>query len=77
MLMSTVAIVTLKSYKQLDIVVDTFTVYFVRPLQMEDVIDIDVETVETGRTYNKVEISVYHEKELIAKGMLAAKVIRR
>ena len=77
MLMSTVGILTLKSFRQSDIAVDTFTVYFIRPVQMEDMLDIDVEPVEEGRSCNKVEISVYHEKELIAKGMLAAKAMRK
>jgi predicted transcriptional regulator len=77
MLMSTVGIVTLKGLKQLDIAVDIFTVYFVHPVQMEDMLEIDVEMVEEGRNCNKAEISVYHKKELIARGLLAVKAMRR
>jgi predicted transcriptional regulator len=77
MLMCTVGIVTLKGMKQLDIAVDIFHVYFVRPVQMEDMLEIDVETVEEGRSCNKVDITIYHEKELIARGLLAVKAMRR
>ncbi|HHU77920.1 MAG TPA: CBS domain-containing protein [Clostridiales bacterium] len=77
MLMSTVAIVALKYFRQTDIVVDTFTVFFVQPVQLEDMLEIDVIPVEEGRMYNKAEICVYREKTLIAKAMLAAKAMRK
>jgi predicted transcriptional regulator len=77
MLMSTVAIVSLKKFRQADMVVDTFTVYFVRPAELDDMLDIEVEPVEEGRMYNKVEVCVYRDKLLIAKAMLAAKVMRK
>ena len=77
MLMSVAGTLTLKSLRQSDIAVDTFTVYYVRPVQLEDMLDIEVEPVEEGRMYNKVEICVYRDKELIAKAMLAAKTMRR
>ena len=77
MLMSTVGTLTLKSFRKSDIAVDTFTVYFIRPVQMEDMLDIDVEPVEEGRSWNKAEINVYHEKTLIARGMLAVKEMKK
>ncbi|HHT65616.1 MAG: DRTGG domain-containing protein [Caldicoprobacterales bacterium] len=77
MLMSTAALVTLKNFGQTDVSVDTFTVFFVHPVQLEDMLEIDVEPVEEGRVYNKVEICIYREKELVAKAMLAAKAMRK
>ncbi|HOB19725.1 MAG TPA: DRTGG domain-containing protein [Candidatus Atribacteria bacterium] len=77
MLMSTVGIVALRTSKQLDIVVDSFTVYFVKPVQLDDVLDIAVSTIEEGRSYYKSEICVYHQKDLIAKALLAVKAMKR
>jgi predicted transcriptional regulator len=77
MLMSTVAIVSLMNFRQTDVVVDTFTIYFVGPVELGDLLEIDVEPIEEGRMYNKVEVSVYREKVLIAKAMLAAKAMRK
>jgi len=77
MLMSTAAIVSLKNFRQSDIAVDTFTVFFVQPVQLEDMLEIEVQPVEEGRIYNKVEVCVYRDKELIAKAMLAAKSMKK
>ena len=77
MMMSTAAIVALSNFRQTDVVVDTFTVYFVGPLELGDILEIDVEPIEESRMYNKVEVSVYREKVLIAKAMLAAKAMRK
>ena len=77
MLMSTVAIVSLMNFRQTDVVVDTFTIYFVGPVELGDLLEIDIEPIEEGRMYNKVEVSVYREKVLIAKAMLAAKAMRK
>ena len=77
MLMSTVGMVSLKNFRQTDIVVDTFTVYFIKPVELDDTLEIDVEPIEEGRMYNKVEVNVYRDKVLIAKAMLAAKAMRK
>jgi predicted transcriptional regulator len=77
MLMSTVGIVALRKYKELDIVVDSFTVYFVKPVQMEDMLDISVSTIDEGRSNSKVEVCVRHSGELVAKALLSAKIMKR
>ena len=76
MLMSTAAIVSLRNFRHSDIVVDTFTVFFIQPVQLEDMLEIDVQ-VEEGRMYNKVEVCVYRDRVLIAKALLAAKAMRK
>ncbi|MGI6140248.1 MAG: DRTGG domain-containing protein [Caldicoprobacterales bacterium] len=77
MLMSTAAIVSLRNFRHSDIVVDTFTVFFIQPVQLEDMLEIDVQPVEEGRMYNKVEVCVYRDRVLIAKSLLAAKAMRK
>lgn len=77
MLMSTAAIVSLRNFRHSDIVVDTFTVFFIQPVQLEDMLEIDVQPVEEGRMYNKVEVCVYRDRVLIAKALLAAKAMRK
>lgn len=77
MLMSTVGTVALRRQKGLDVFVDSFTVYFVRPVQIEDKIAITVRTLEEGRSYSKAEIELHHGRDLIAKALLSVKTMKR
>jgi predicted transcriptional regulator len=77
MLMSTVGIVALRKYKQLDIIVDSFTVYFIKPVQLDDCLEVTARVIEEGRNFNKAEIACYHHNTLVAKALLSAKSMKR
>ncbi|AOT71781.1 DRTGG domain-containing protein [Geosporobacter ferrireducens] len=77
MLMSAAGSFAIKKEKQLDSVIDSFMVYFIRPLQMENTIEIHAEIINMGRKFYKVDISVKHQKEIVSKAMMSAKILKK
>lgn len=73
MLMSTAGVIAMGKYMKPDIVIDSFTVHFFHPTNIGDKIDILVQSIEKGKSYNKVEINVMTNKEVTAKALLSAK----
>jgi predicted transcriptional regulator len=65
----------LKSYKKGDLVVENMTVYFIRPVQMESILDIHPRVLDVGRKFGKVDVEVYHETVLVGKAMLTCQLI--
>ncbi|MGM0843960.1 MAG: DRTGG domain-containing protein [Bacillota bacterium] len=65
----------LKYYKKGDLVVENMTVYFIRPVQMESVIDIRPKVLDIGRKFGKVDVEVYHETVLVGKAMMTCQLI--
>jgi predicted transcriptional regulator len=52
--------------------------YFIKPVQIESVIDIYAKIVDLGRSFSKVEVDMYsEERELIAKLMLSGKIFNK
>ncbi|WP_421380455.1 DRTGG domain-containing protein [Bacillus salacetis] len=65
----------LKYYKKGDLVVENMTVYFIRPVQMESIIDIRPKVLDVGRKFGKVDVEVYHETVLVGKAMMICQLI--
>jgi predicted transcriptional regulator len=65
----------LKYYKKGDLVVENMTVYFIRPVQMESVIDIRPNVLDVGRKFGKVDVEVFHESVLVGKAMMICQLI--
>lgn len=79
MMLSTMGTMALRqSNANANVSIDSFSSYFMKPVQMGRVIDIYAEVVDVGRYYSKVDISIYNrQKMLIAKGMLSAKMLKK
>jgi len=80
MLLSTMGTMALRQNQNsgTNVAIDSFTSYFMKPVQMGRDIDIYAEILEKGRFNSKVEITMFNSsKELIAKAMLSAKVLKR
>lgn len=61
-----------------NIAIDSFSSYFMKPVQMGRIIDIYAEVLDLGRYYSKVEIAVYNkQKQLIGKAMMSAKMLKK
>ncbi|SEA48952.1 Predicted transcriptional regulator containing CBS domains [Thalassobacillus cyri] len=67
----------LRKYKKGDLVVENLSVYFIKPVQIESVIEIKPEIMEVGRKFAKVDVELYHEKTLVGKALLMAQLIDR
>lgn len=78
LIMSTIGTLTLMQKNHLNIVVDSFVVYYVKPVQIDSVIVVDTEIIEAGRSFSKVEIEMYidRSRELVGKALLSAKVLK-
>ncbi|AYF53620.1 hypothetical protein DFH04_02065 [Clostridium novyi] len=76
MLLSTVGILTLRYKNSINISVDSIMTYFMKPVQMDSIIDIFTKVIDMGRNFCKVEVNIHKKKELIAKTMLSAKILR-
>lgn len=67
----------LKKYKKGDLVVENLTLYFLKPVQIESVIEIRPKVLEVSRRYGKVDVEVFCEGGVVGKAMMMAQLIDR
>lgn len=78
MLLSSIGVMTLRQKNNINVSVDSMCTYFMRPVQMDSMIEIYAENIDMGRNFCKVEIDIYDsKKELIAKSLLSAQILRK
>lgn len=58
-----------------DLVVENISLYFFKPIQIEQMIEVHPRLLEVSRKFGKVDIEVFHEGHLIAKGMMTAQLM--
>ncbi|MBM7541926.1 DRTGG domain-containing protein [Amphibacillus cookii] len=63
--------------KKGDLVVENISVYFIKPVQLESTIDIIPRILEIGRKSVKVDIELFHEKDIVGKAVLIGQLIDR
>lgn len=56
-------------------VLDSFSVYFTKPVQLEQEIEVIADVIDKGRNSSKAEISLFHQKNLVAKSIMSVKVL--
>ncbi|WP_246941182.1 DRTGG domain-containing protein [Bacillus pinisoli] len=67
----------LRSYKKGELVVENITIYFIKPVQIDSVIEIRPNVLEVGRKFGKVDISVYNQGAIVGKAMMMVQLIDR
>ena len=67
----------LRSYKRGDLVVENMTIYFIKPVQMDSVLDIHPRVLEVGRKFGKVDVEVFNEGKLVGKALMACQLLDR
>ncbi|MGH4122899.1 MAG: DRTGG domain-containing protein [Clostridium sp.] len=78
MLLSTMGIMALRKNNNINISVDSIMAYFMKPVQMGSDIDIYAEVLDKGRSFSKVEISMYNRlKQPVAKAIISAKIFSK
>lgn len=78
MMLSTMGIMTLRQKNNINITVDSISTYFMRPVQIDSHIEVIAEIIDMGRNFCKVEITMLDsKKELIAKALISAKLLRK
>nr|WP_309099679.1 CBS domain-containing protein [Fredinandcohnia onubensis] len=67
----------LKSFKKGDLVIENMTVYFMRPVQIDSLMEIHPRVLEVGRRFGKVDVEVFHGGVVVGKAMMMAQLIER
>jgi predicted transcriptional regulator len=60
-----------------DLVAENLSVYFLKPVQIESMIEVRPNVLELSRKFGKVDIEVFHEGQLVAKALMTAQLIDR
>src|SRR5699024_10060951 len=63
--------------KKGDLVVEHISVYFIKPVQIENTIQLIPKILEIGRKSVKVDVEIYNEKDVVGKAMLLGQLIDR
>jgi predicted transcriptional regulator len=67
----------LRGYKKGDLVVENMTIYFIKPVQIDSVIEIFPKVLEVGRKFGKVDIEAFNDGVLVGKAMMMCQLIDR
>ncbi|MEI2666108.1 DRTGG domain-containing protein [Rossellomorea sp. LJF3] len=76
-LMTEAANRALKPYKKGDLVIENMTIYFIKPVQMESILEIYPKVLDVGRKFGKVDVEVYNEGVLMGKSLMICQLIDR
>ncbi|GGI10201.1 DRTGG domain-containing protein [Gottfriedia solisilvae] len=60
-----------------DVIVENITIYFVQPVQIDDVIEIKPKVLELGRKFGKVDVEVYQQGILVGKALMMMQLLDR
>jgi predicted transcriptional regulator len=74
-LMSQAAFRAIKLIKKGDLMLDSMSTYFLKPLQIDNEIMIRPQLIELSRKFGKVDVEVHHRQSLVAKAILTAQLI--
>jgi predicted transcriptional regulator len=74
-LMSHAAFRAIKRLKKGDIVVDSMSTFFLKPLQIDYEITVRPQIIELSRKFGKVDVEVRYEQQLVAKAMVTVQLI--
>lgn len=74
-IMTQVAYRTAKEHKKGDLILDNFSGYFLKPVQIDSIIEIMPTVIEVSRRFCKIDIEIFHSGARVAKAMLTARVI--
>ncbi|APM40906.1 DRTGG domain-containing protein [Clostridium kluyveri] len=78
MILSTMAIVTLRQKSNANmLVVDSISTYFIKPVQIDNQIEIYIDVIDLGINHCKVEVNMFNNKNIAGKSILSARIIRK
>lgn len=79
LVMSTVGTIALRQRNHLNVAVDSFMVFYAKPVQVDSIVTVTAHVIDMGRNFSKVEIEMTldNNKELVGKALLSAKILRK
>lgn len=63
--------------KKGNLVVESLSIYFLKPVQIESKLTIKPKLLEAGRIYAKVDVEIFNEGKLVGKSLLMGQLIDR
>lgn len=67
----------LRALKKGDVIVESLTIYFVKPVQIDNIVSVHPKVLEIGRKFGKVEVEVRYESSVVGKALLMVQLIDR
>ncbi|WP_041517995.1 DRTGG domain-containing protein [Bacillus subtilis] len=67
----------LRSKKRGELVIESITIFFLKPVQMESVIEVKPRILEAGRKFGKMEVEVHSQGHIVSKAMLMVQLMER
>jgi len=67
----------IRGNKKGDLVVENMTIYFLKPVQIDSMLEIYPKVLEVGRKFGKVDIEVFNEGNIVGKVMMTCQLIDR
>ncbi|PFK35738.1 hypothetical protein COI93_16550 [Bacillus cereus] len=67
----------IRAQKKSDSIVENLTIYFVKPVQIDNVVSVHPKVLEIGRKFGKVDVEVRHGGEVVGKALLMVQLIDR
>ena len=65
----------IRAQKKSDLIVENLTIYFVKPVQIDNVVSVHPKVLEIGRKFGKVDVEVHHEGNVVGKALLMVQLI--
>lgn len=63
--------------KKGELVVESMTIYLLKPVQMDSLLTIKPNILEAGRKFGKVDVEAYSGQELVGKALMMCRLIER
>lgn len=76
-LVTEVANYHLRAQKKGELVVENMTLYFLKPVQMESVVEVRPTILDVGRKFGKIDVEVFQDGIIVGKAMLMVQLIDR
>lgn len=65
----------MKKNKKVDIITDSMNVHFLKTVQIDEQLEVNVELLDMGRKFAKLEVSITESDQLVSKSMLVTQII--
>ena len=64
-----------RQQKKGDLAVESMTIYFLKPVQMDSVLIVQPKSLESGRKFGKVDVEVFNNNEIVGKALMMCRLI--
>jgi predicted transcriptional regulator len=65
----------LRGYKRGDLVVENMTLYYIKPVQIDSILEVHPRVLEVGRKFGKVDVEVFNEGKIVVKAMMTCHLL--